>query len=87
MLVNGNQKEGYVGIFDCQHPAVTFHKIYVESRVVPNDGTWTEVDKSDVSQASALTGNYGKQMGRKISPLIIPPHFNYTLDFISPSSF
>jgi hypothetical protein len=64
MLVSGNQKEGYVGILDCQHSAVTFHRIYLGSRVVLNNDTWKEVDKSNVSEASKLTGNYGKQMGR-----------------------
>ena len=64
MLISGSRKEGYVGIFDCQHPAVTFHRIYLGSRVVLNDGSWTEVDKSNVSEASKLTDNYGKQMGR-----------------------
>lgn len=87
MLVDGNQKEGYVGIIDCQHPAVMFHRIYLGSRVVLNDGTWKEIDKSSVSEASKLTGNYGKQMGQFISPLIELPHFDFGLNIFSPSNF
>lgn len=77
MLIGGSRRTGYVGIFDCQHPAVMFHKIYLGSRIVPNDGSWMEVDKSNVSEASRLTDNYGIQMGRVISPLINPPHFDF----------
>jgi hypothetical protein len=71
------KKKGYVAIFDCQHPAVMFHKIYLGSRIVLNDGSWIEVDKSNVSEASELTYNCGIKMGRLISPLITPPHRNF----------
>lgn len=87
MLVDGNQKEGYVGIFDCQHPAVTFHRIYLGTRVIFNNDIWKEVDTSNVSEASKLTGNYGKQMGQFISPLIELPHFDFGLNIFSPSNF
>jgi hypothetical protein len=59
LLVTGNREVGYVGLFDCRHPAVASHKIYLKSRVVLNNGSWTEVDKSCVSIASILTYNYG----------------------------
>ena len=79
ILVSGNRKEGYVGLFICQHSAVTFHQIYLKSRIVI-DNTWTEIDKSNVSEiASNLADSYGKQMRRIISPLIIPPHFDFSV--------
>jgi hypothetical protein len=59
ILVAGSREVGYVGLFDCRHPAVASHKIYLKSRVVLNDDSWTEVDKSSVSIASILTDNYG----------------------------
>lgn len=63
MLITGDQKTGYVALFDCQHPAVVFHTIYLGSRIVLNDGNWTELDKSNVNEASTLT-NYVIQMER-----------------------
>lgn len=74
MLVGGNRKSGYYALFDCKYPMVTSHMAYLGSRVVLNDGNWIEVDKSNVSEASMLTGD---RMGRIISPLIDPPHLDF----------
>jgi uncharacterized protein YfiM (DUF2279 family) len=40
-----------------------FHKIYLRSHIVSNNGNWTEIDKSNVSEASKLTDNCGNKMG------------------------
>lgn len=42
-LVGGNKKHGYTFIASHAHPNVMLGRIYIQSRMVPNDGHWIEV--------------------------------------------
>lgn len=63
-LICGNMHRGYTFIASHSHPNVMLEKIQVQSRIVPNDGHWLEIDPEAYNIASIL---HSQSM-----PLIIP---------------
>jgi hypothetical protein len=53
-LLGGNRKSGYLLVASYAHSNVVLGRIYVQSRVVPNDGHWMEIDPETYKIASIL---------------------------------
>jgi len=52
-LLGGNKKYGYTFIASSANPNVMLGKIHIQSRVVPNDGHWTEIGSQTFYVASS----------------------------------
>ena len=53
-LVSGNKLHGYTFIASHAHPNVMLGKIHSQSRVVPNDGHWIEIDSDMFTAVFAI---------------------------------
>ena len=53
-LVGGDKRHGYVFLASHAHPSVMLGKIQIQSRIVPNDGHWLEIDPEAYNIASIL---------------------------------
>jgi hypothetical protein len=43
-LLRGDRKHGYQLAASCRNPTVWMEKIQILTRVMPNDGSWIEID-------------------------------------------
>lgn len=53
-LLGGDKKHGYTFAASHAHPYAMLGRIYIQSRVVPNDGHWIEIDPAMFNVASAV---------------------------------
>jgi hypothetical protein len=73
-LLHGNNKRGYTFAASSAHPAAFLQNIWIQTRIVPNDGHWTEVSAKDfmvVSQVHIFSrcGNpYPFRVGEELRP-------------------
>lgn len=51
-LLHGNKKRGYTFAASSAHPAMFLQNLWIPSRIVPNDGHWTEVSSSEFNVVS-----------------------------------
>ena len=42
-LISGNKRRGYKFIARSIHPTLYLDQIWIQTRIVPNDGSWTEI--------------------------------------------
>jgi len=62
-LLHGNKKRGYIFAASSAHPAAFLQNIWIQTRIVPNDGHWTEVSAKDFMVVSQVHSN-----GYKVRP-------------------
>jgi len=53
-LLKGSKKHGYTFAGSNANPSVWLGKFYLLSRIIPNDGSWIEVDEALFNIASAF---------------------------------
>jgi len=58
-VLSGDKKHGYQFAGTCAHPYVWLGQFQLQSRLVPNDGNWREIEVEMFNAVSALhvTGN------------------------------
>lgn len=85
-LLHGNRKHGYVFAASHANPSVVLGTLQTLSRIVPNDGRWTEITPEQFNVASALHWN-GQVMQMTANGIVVasykneagkkfPPHSN-----------
>lgn len=52
-LLRGDKKHGYQLAASSAHPNVWLGQIQIQTRVIPNDGSWMEIDPAMFNVASA----------------------------------
>ncbi len=62
-LLRGDKKHGYTFAASHAHPNVMLGRIQIQSRVVPNDGNWTEITPEMFNVASTCHAS-----GYKVKP-------------------
>lgn len=53
-LLGGDKRSGYDLTTSYAHPAAWMHELQILTRIVPNDGTWIEIDHATFFVASTL---------------------------------
>lgn len=59
MPIGGTKKSGYWFVASHANPCAFLGRIMMLSRIVPNDGTWTEIDETlfDITAGCHITGH------------------------------
>jgi len=71
-LLHGNKKHGYRFAASSAHPAAILQEIWIQTRIVPNDGHWTEISSKDFMVASQIhSSGYKVKPASKGRPCVI----------------
>lgn len=72
-LLYGDKKHGYVFAASHANPSTMLGKIQAMSRIVPNDGNWTEITPEQFNVASALHWK-GQVMQMTANGIVVAPY-------------
>ena len=71
-LLHGNKKHGYTFAASSAHAAAFLQTIWIQTRMVPNDGHWTEISAKDFVMVSQVhSSGYKVKPAPKGGPCVI----------------
>jgi hypothetical protein len=64
-LLHGNKKHGYKFAASSANPSAFLREVWIQTRIVPNDGHWTEIGPKDFVMVSQVHSS-----GYKVKPAL-----------------
>ena len=86
-LLSGNKRHGYMFAASSAHPSVFLQNIWIQTRIVPNDGHWIEISAKDFVMTSQVhSSGYKVKPAPKGGPCVISKFGGEPMKFAVASS-